>query len=51
MDKKKEIENVLFQIGKEAKLHKIDKDNIILEIDYEKYVDQLLAIMISDVKS
>lgn len=51
MNKKKEIENILFKIGQEAKLHKIDKDNIILEIDYDKYVSELLAIMIDDEES
>lgn len=36
------IKNVLFEIGKDIKIHKIDDKNIILEIDYDKYADQIL---------
>ena len=32
------IKNILFEIGKDIKIHKIDKDNTIIEIDYDKYV-------------
>lgn len=47
----KEIEEILFQIGQEAKIHKIDKDNAILEIDYQKYSSQVMAIVIDALKS
>lgn len=42
-----EIRQVLFEIGRELKVHKLSGDNLIIEIDYERYVDQLEAIMIS----
>lgn len=38
---REEIQEILFQIGKEIKIHTIGKD-MIIEIDYEKYVDQLI---------
>lgn len=40
-----QIRNVLFEIGKDIKLHKIDSDNIVIEIDYEKYVLMLKSII------
>lgn len=44
MDFKKEIHNVLFDIGKDIKIHKVDKDNMIIEIDYDKYTEKLIQI-------
>jgi hypothetical protein len=38
-----ELRDVLFSIGKEIKIHTIGKD-MIIEIDYEKYVEQILQI-------
>ena len=35
------IRDILFQIGKEIKIHKVDGGNMIIEIDYEKYVIQI----------
>lgn len=40
---RKELESILFEIGKESTLHRVDKDNFILEIDYDKYIDNILA--------
>lgn len=40
-----EIRAVLFKIGKEIKLLKIDDDNIVIDIDYEKYIDELKLIL------
>ena len=37
------VRDVLFSIGKEIKIHTIGKD-MIIEIDYEKYVDQIVQI-------
>lgn len=42
MDIEDEIKNILFKIGTDVKLHKIDEDNIILEIDYERYTADIL---------
>jgi hypothetical protein len=44
MDIDKEIKDILFNIGKDVKIHKIDEDNMILEIDYEKYTADILRV-------
>ena len=38
------IKNILFEIGKEIKIHKIDSDNTILEIDYDKYTIEIMEL-------
>jgi hypothetical protein len=45
MDLEKEIKNVLFEIGKDIKIHKLIDGNLIIDIDYEKYIAQLLDII------
>jgi hypothetical protein len=40
-----DIKTILFNIGKEIKIHKISDGNIILDIDYDKYVKQLLDLL------
>lgn len=45
MNLEDEIRSVLFKIGKEIKLLKIDDDNIVIDIDYEKYIDELKLIL------
>lgn len=47
MDLEKEIEAVLFKIGKEIKIHKVDNDNTIIEIDYQKYTIELLRMFMN----
>jgi hypothetical protein len=47
MDLEKEINAILFKIGQEVKIHKIDKDNTIIEIDYEKYTIELLRMFMN----
>ena len=44
MNTENEIRQVLFEIGKDIKIHKLVDGNLILDIDYEKYVVELLAI-------
>ena len=39
-----QIKDILFQIGKEIKIHTIGKD-MIIEIDYDKYVEEIMAIL------
>lgn len=39
------IREVLFQIGKEIKILRIDRDNTVISIDYEKYVEELKSIL------
>lgn len=47
MDIEKEIKRVLFEMGKDIKIHKIDADNSVLEIDYDKYVIDLMKVFIT----
>lgn len=44
IDLKNKIDNVLFKIGQEIKIHKINSDNTIIEIDYDKYSDEILRL-------
>ena len=39
-----DIRNILFQIGKEIKLHRIDSENMVIDINYEKYVKELIEL-------
>ena len=41
MDIEEKIREILFNIGKEIKIHTIGKD-MIIEIDYDKYVEELI---------
>jgi hypothetical protein len=41
---KDKIDNILFKIGQEIKIHKINSDNTIIEIDYDKYSDEILKL-------
>jgi hypothetical protein len=41
MDIEDKIRELLFQIGKEIKIHTIGKD-MIIEIDYDKYVKEFI---------
>jgi hypothetical protein len=45
MDLEKEIKNILFEIGKDIKVHKLIDGNLIIEIDYEFYTKQLLELI------
>ena len=39
---KKEIEEILFDLGKNIDIVKIDKDNIILDVPYGVYVNKVI---------
>lgn len=39
------IRTILATLGNEIKIHKLDEENIILEIDYEKYIKQILDLI------
>ena len=41
---KKDLEKILFDLGKEIKIHKIDQ-NIILDINYTKTINQIINIL------
>jgi len=45
MNLENEIKNILFEIGKEVKLHKLIDGNLIVEIDYDKYTVALIELM------
>jgi len=40
-----EIRQVLFELGQDIKIHKIDSINMILEIDYDKAVEQIMQLL------
>lgn len=40
-----QIRNILFEIGKDVKIHKLIDGNLIIDIDYEKYVQQICNIL------
>jgi hypothetical protein len=44
MDLEKEINNILFEMVKEIKLHKVDNENTVIEVDYNEYTIQLLRL-------
>ena len=39
------IKEILFEIGKEIKLHKLIDGNIIIEIDYDKYINTIMNLI------
>ena len=41
---KKEIEKIVFNIIQDIKIYKIDRENSILEVDYDMYVNKILQI-------
>lgn len=45
MNLEDQIREVLFNMGKEIKILKIDDDNMIFSIDYETYVQELKLIL------
>lgn len=47
---KQEIRNILFQIGKDIEIHKLIDGNLIIDINYEKYVNQIVALITEDEK-
>jgi hypothetical protein len=44
------IKAVLFDIAKEIKVHKIDEDNMVIEMEYDRYTLQIKAILEDYVK-
>ena len=45
MDFEEAIKEILFDLGKDVKVHRIDKDNSVIEIDYDKYVEKFKSIL------
>jgi hypothetical protein len=44
MSLEKNIKAVLFELGKEIKFHQLDQENMIIEIDYDKYTAELMDV-------
>lgn len=40
-----QIRSILFEIGKDIKVHKLIDGNLIIDIDYEKYVNAIIDII------
>ena len=40
----KQIKDILFEIGKNIKIHTIDKNNTAIEIDYDTHTIQLMEL-------
>ena len=47
MDLEEEINSILFKIGQEIKIHKIDDTNSVIEMDYQKYTAELLRVFLN----
>ena len=47
MDLEEQINKVIFEIGQDIKIHKIDGENSVIEIDYTKYTAKILRIMLN----
>jgi len=45
MNLENEIKNILFEIGKDIKVHKLIDNNLIIEIDYDKYTVQIMELI------
>lgn len=41
---KNQIKNILFEIGKNIKIHKLIDGNVIIEIDYDQYTDEIINL-------
>lgn len=44
MSLESDIEQVLFDIGRDVKIHKLIDGNLIIEINYEKYTEKIIEI-------
>jgi hypothetical protein len=45
MSLENEIRKVLFEIGKDVKIYKLQDGHMVIDIDYEKYVDQIILLI------
>ena len=45
MSLENEIRKILFEIGKDIKVHKLTDGNLIIDIDYDKYVQQIVNLI------
>ena len=47
MDLEKEINAILFELIKDIKLYKIDSDNTVMDVEYQKYTAQILRVFMN----
>ena len=45
MSLENEIKDILVEIGKEIKVHKLIDGNLIIEIDYDKYTIEIMELI------
>lgn len=45
MNLETEIKNILFEIGKDLKVHRLIDGNLIIEIDYDKYTVDIMELI------
>lgn len=43
-NKEKKLREILFDMGKDIKIHKLVDGNMIIDIDYEKYIIEILNL-------
>jgi hypothetical protein len=46
-----EIRAILFELGQNIIVHKIDADNSVIEIDYDKYVMKLASLLFNETET
>jgi hypothetical protein len=44
MDIEQEIKKILLELGQNIKIHSIDNENSVIEIEYEKYTVDLMTL-------
>ncbi len=44
-DLEQNIKSILFEIGKDVKIHKLIDGNLIIDIDYDKYAKQIVDLI------
>lgn len=42
MNLEDDIRDILFEIGKDIKIHKLIDGNLIIDIDYDKYIKEII---------
>ncbi len=47
MDLEKEINQILFELGKEIKIYRVDQENTVIDIEYQKYTAQILRVFMN----
>jgi hypothetical protein len=47
MDLEKEIDAILFELVKDIKLYKVDNDNTVMDVEYQKYTANILRVFMN----